>query len=92
MTVVTKNLDPQAVTEVWITTQDAEKLTGYSRAHLRKLALRRRVPAWKLGRDWLLHRESLMAHQTRMQALGEQRHNPWRDDLTESGRGRLPEV
>lgn len=92
MTVVTNDLDRQAVNEVWITTQDAERLTGYSRAHLRKLALRRCVPAWKLGRDWLLHRESLLAHKTRMQALGEQRNNPWRDDLTESGRGRLHEA
>jgi excisionase family DNA binding protein len=92
MSVARHEVDPCTVTEAWLTTRAAQQLTGYSRAYLRKLALRRRIPALKAGRDWLLHRESLLEHQTQMQALGEQRHNPWRDDLTEAGRGRAPDA
>jgi excisionase family DNA binding protein len=86
MTTSTRAREP--ITQGWITTQAAEELTGYSRAYLRRLAGQQRVPAQKVGRDWLLHRDSLLAHKVRMQALGDQRHNPWRDELTAEERGR----
>lgn len=62
--------------EEWVTTHVAEALTGYSRAHLRRLAGQHRVRARKLGRDWLIHPQSLLAHKQRMDQLGPQRHNP----------------
>lgn len=78
----------EPVTQGWITTAKAEELTGYARAYLRRLAGDQRVPARKVGRDWLLHRESLLAYQRHMQRLGHQRHNPWRDELSDQERGR----
>ena len=76
------------IAQGWITTAEAEDLTGYSRAYLRGLASRGIIEARKVGRDWLLCRESLEAYKIRMDALGDQRHNPWREDLAERGRGR----
>jgi hypothetical protein len=58
---------------------------------MRKLASQGRVTAQKVGRDWLLHRESLLTYHKQMQSLGNQRHNPWRADLTEQGLGRTTE-
>ena len=83
-----REITTRTMTDTWITTQAAQELTGYSRAYLRRLAGQQRVPAQKVGRDWLLHRDSLLAHKVRMQALGDQRHNPWREELTAEERGR----
>lgn len=80
----------EPIVEGWVTTDEAEILTGYTPAYLRRLASRRRVEARKVGRDWLIHQESLLAYKTQMEALGDQRHNPWREDLVEQGRGRWP--
>ena len=88
MTLTKRATARRSWTARWITTTQAEELTGYSRAYLRRLAGQQRVPAQKVGRDWLLHRDSLLAHKVRMQALGDQRHNPWRDELTAEERGR----
>jgi excisionase family DNA binding protein len=44
----------------WLTTEEAQDLTGYSIAHLRRLARDRRVNARKLaGQLWLFERASL---------------------------------
>jgi hypothetical protein len=72
----------------WITTEEAEALTGYSVAYLRRLASQERVEARKVGRDWVFYRQSLLVYQKRMNALGPEKHNPWRDDLVSQGRGR----
>ncbi len=71
----------------WISTLEAARLTGYGVAHIRFLARRGRIPARKVARDWLVHRESLLAHKARMDALGTAKHSPWRADLAQ-GRGR----
>jgi excisionase family DNA binding protein len=72
----------------WITTTEAQALTSYSRAYLRWLANQGRVEARKAGRDWLIHRESLLEYKRQMDALGLEKHNPWRDDLAGKGLGR----
>jgi excisionase family DNA binding protein len=72
----------------WITTDEAQALTGYSVAYLRRLANRGDVEARKVGRDWLIWRESLLEYKARMDGLGREKHNPWRADLAEDGRGR----
>ena len=77
--------------EGWITTDQAQILTSYSQAYLRQLAQRGRIEARKVGRDWLIHRRSLLAYKARMDALGPEKHNPWRDDLAEKCRGRCKE-
>ena len=46
------------------------------------------VEARKVGRDWLIWRESLLAYRDRMDSLGREKHNPWRDGLAQQGRGR----
>jgi excisionase family DNA binding protein len=76
------------IVEGWITTDEAATLTGYSRAYIRRLANHGRVEARKIVRDWLISRQSLLAHKTRMETLGDQRHNPWREDLAGQERGR----
>ena len=72
--------------EGWITTSEAAELTGYEQAYFRILAKQGKVAAIKVGRDWLLDRESLLAYKARMDVLGPQKHNPWREDLQVGGR------
>ncbi|MBN1815440.1 MAG: helix-turn-helix domain-containing protein [Anaerolineae bacterium] len=78
----------EPINDGWITTDEAQELTGYSIAYLRRLANRGDIEARKVGRDWLIWRESLLAYKDQMDSLGRAKHNPWRDDLTEGGRGR----
>jgi excisionase family DNA binding protein len=73
--------------EDWLNTTEAAELTGYSQAYMRMLARRGEVEARKVGRDWLLNRQALLAFKARMDRLGPRKHSPWRDDL-EDGRGR----
>jgi hypothetical protein len=78
----------EPVTEGWGTTNEARDLIGYSIAYLRQLSSHGQIQARKVGRDWLIHLESLLAYKAQMDALGPQRHNPWREDLVRQGRGR----
>jgi excisionase family DNA binding protein len=71
----------------WITTSEGAKLTGYSSTYVRMLAGQGRIRARHVGRDWLVSREDLLAHKAKMDALGTDKHNPWREDL-DNGRGR----
>jgi len=76
----------------WLTTNEAADLTGYSAAYVRMLARRGAVDAVRAGRDWLVQREAVLAYQRQMDALGTDKHNPWREDredLAEQGRGRI---
>lgn len=65
--------------EDWITTGAGADLTGYSPPYIRRLAREDRIRSRKAGRDWLVHRSDLLAHKARMDALGAEKHNPWRD-------------
>ena len=76
---------------VWITTNEAAELTGYASAYLRQLIILGRLPAKKRGRDWFIDREIVLAYAQEMKALGPAKHNPWREDLEEQGRGRRQE-
>jgi len=76
------------VLEGWITAAEAAALTGYTVPHIRRLARQGRIEAQKVGRDWLIGRESLLAYKRQMEALGSQKHNPWREDLGRQGRRR----
>ena len=79
---------PNSTLENWLTTKQAKELTGYTMVYLRRLANRKQVEAQKVGRDWLINQESLLAYKAQMDNLGPQRHNPWREDLARQGRGR----
>jgi excisionase family DNA binding protein len=63
-------------------------LTGYHVKYLRYLVGQGRIEARKVGRDWLIDRESLLAYKRRMDRLGPAKHNPWREDLAAQNRGR----
>ena len=78
----------EPIADGWITTEQAEACIGYASAYLRRLANQGRVEARKIGRDWLINQESLLAYKREMNALGRQRHNPWRKGLAQQGRGR----
>jgi DNA binding domain, excisionase family len=73
--------------EGWITTSEAAEMTGYAQAYFRILAKQGKVAAIKVGRDWLLDRESVLAHKAKMESLGKLKHNPWRKDLQTGGQG-----
>ena len=70
----------------WITTSEGAELTGYSTAYVRILAGAKRIRTRRVGRDWLVSREDLLAHKAKMDSLGTDKHNPWRDDLGDGGR------
>jgi excisionase family DNA binding protein len=72
----------------WVTIAEAAALSGYSPAYVRQLANRGRIDGHKVGRDWLIERESLEAYRQQMEALGPGKHDPWRADLASQGRGR----
>jgi hypothetical protein len=73
--------------ERWISTQQAASLSGYRVEYIRRLCREDCIEAQKVQRDWLINRESLLAYKQRMDRLGPQKHNPWRDP-TVDGRGR----
>jgi excisionase family DNA binding protein len=75
----------EPVGKQWITTTQGRTLTGYSQAYVRQIARDDRITAQKLGRDWLINRESLLAYKRRMDRLGPQKHNPWRTLPHQSG-------
>jgi excisionase family DNA binding protein len=72
----------------WITTREAAELTGYVVVYIRNLAQKERIRAVKHGRDWLIDRDDVLRYKRDMDALGSQRHNPWRENLAPQGRGR----
>jgi len=73
------------IAEGWITVKEAAELTGYHVKYLRRLARQGRIEGQKVNRFWLIDRASLLAYRTKMDRLGPEKHNPWRDDL-KSGR------
>jgi hypothetical protein len=75
-------------TQNWITTAEAVELTDYVVEYIRCLVRKGRIYALKRGRDWWVDLESLLAYKAQMDALGNQRHNPWREDLADQKRGR----
>lgn len=47
----------------WLTTEEAQALTGYTVDHLQRLARGGQVTARKIGDAWLFDRENLTAYQ-----------------------------
>ena len=80
------------VAEGWVTTDEGAALTGYAAAYVRRLAAEGKVEARRVSRIWLVRRDALLAHKAAHDALGRQRHNPWRPELIARGRGRRPKI
>jgi excisionase family DNA binding protein len=53
--------------EGWITTEEAAKLVDYAPAYIRRLAISGRIEAQKVGRDWLISQDSLLAYKANVQ-------------------------
>ncbi len=75
-----------------VTTRDAARLAGLSVGHVRRLVKTGIVEGVKVGRDWLIERAALLAYVEAQRALGNQKHNPWREGLIQQGRGRRGDV
>jgi excisionase family DNA binding protein len=71
---MTDNLDPAE----WITTKQAATLMGYDYAHIRYLLRKGKIQEMKMGRDWLVKRESALMYAKEMQELGTAKHDPRR--------------
>lgn len=66
-------------TDDLISTTEGAALTGYVSAYVRQLARAGQLPACKIGRDWLVSKAALLAHKAKMDALGTDKHNPWKE-------------
>ena len=56
------NTEAQVVPEGWISTGEAAELVDYTAEYIRRLAREDRIQAAKVGRDWLINKESLLEH------------------------------
>jgi len=79
----------EPIAEGWTNTTEAAAVTGFSPVYVRILARNGRIEAQKVGRDWLVSLSSLVTYKANMDRLGVSKHNPWREDLAASGRGRM---
>jgi len=79
----------ELIAQGWVNTREAADITGHSVAYIRQMIRRERIEAHKVGRDWLVNLSSLLAYKRQMETLGNDKHNPWREDLAASGRGRM---
>ena len=62
----------------WVTVGEAAQASGYSEEYIRQLARRGGFESVRLGRDWLVNLEAVLAYRREMQALGTAKHNPKR--------------
>ena len=75
----------------WVSTQEAAEKTGYSAEYIRRLVRRGTLKGARVGRDWFVNLAAALEYRRAMDALGSDKHNPWRDDredLAQKGRGR----
>jgi|WetSurMetagenome_2_1015567.scaffolds.fasta_scaffold1351521_1 excisionase family DNA binding protein len=59
----------------WLTTEEAQALTGYTVDHLQRLARGGQVTARKIGDSWLFDRESLTTYQAAARPGPKRRRN-----------------
>jgi len=78
----------ELIAQGWADTREAATVTGYTAAYVRQLIRRGRIEARKVGRDWLVNLADLLKYKRAMADLGDDKHNPYRDDLQAEGRGR----
>lgn len=69
---------PELNPEEWMTTTQAAELMGYNYAHVRYLVRKGHVVGMKMGRDWLVRRDSVLAYIEEIKQLGPAKHDPWR--------------
>ena len=57
----------------WITTTEAARISQYSIVHVRRLAKTGDIVAQKWGRDWMIDRKSLSDYLEKIEAKGDKR-------------------
>ena len=62
----------------WVTVAEASELTGYSVQYLRRIARQGRIKARKWVNAWMIDRAALLDYKQEMDALGPDKHDPWR--------------
>jgi excisionase family DNA binding protein len=72
----------EGVFDGWVTTDKGAELTGYTAEYVRILAREGRIEARKMGRDWWVNREDLLAYKDRMDELGTKKHALWKERET----------
>lgn len=75
-------------TDLWISTAEGARITGYHEGHVRHLARSGAITGYRIGGTWIVNREELVAYKARMDRLGTAKNDPWRVELAEEGRGR----
>lgn len=61
------------MTDKWLTTLEAARLTGYTSDHVRRLIALGKIEGLKRGRDWLVKQSSLLSHVRKVSKLGAKR-------------------
>ena len=61
------------MTNDWITTPEASKLSGYHHVHIRRLLLSGRIKGKKWGTQWQISRSSLQSYLDEIKNLGKRR-------------------
>lgn len=62
----------------WVTTREAARLTGYDTSTICVALRKGHIEGKKIGRDWLVLRDSLLEYKRQMDSLGTDKHNPTR--------------
>ncbi len=57
----------------WLTTRQAAQLIGYHPEYVRQLVKAGKVEAQKIGRDWLIQKNKLLAYTRRVSKTGAKR-------------------
>lgn len=60
--------------EEWITVSEAVAVTGYTIVHIHWLIKKEKIKARRSGWNYLVDRQSLLAYQRQMEALGKKKH------------------
>ncbi len=57
----------------WITTAEAAKISGYHPEHIRRLMRQHRIAGRKFGIVWQVYRQSLVSYMDEIKGKGERR-------------------
>lgn len=62
----------------WITTREAAELSGYRPLNIIRIVNKGHVRGVKVGRDWLVNKDDVLAYVEKIEYLGRAKFDPWR--------------
>jgi hypothetical protein len=83
---MTENFDPIE----WLTTKEAEELTGYDAKYLRRLVSQGKIKGIKRARSIFIDKDSALAYVEKMKELGTAKHDPWRTGARKRSKDKKP--